>query len=112
MAKTTKRTTKPAARKPKTAARKTAPKVAAPPRTLHTITSYLSVNDAAAAIEWYKKAFNAKEATRQMVGPKVMHAALRIGDSEIYLSDIFPGSDMRDPSRVGASVTMQVRSKD
>lgn len=98
----------------KTAARKAtkpAPKKRAPaaPRTL---TPYLGVNDAAAAITWYKKAFNAKEESR-MPGPgnKVMHAELRIGDSLLYLSDIFPQSDMVDPSRTGPTANMHVTSR-
>lgn len=98
-------------RKTKTPARKSTAKAAAKPAFKpHTVTPYLAVTDAAGAIEWYKKVFGAKETSRQLAGPKIMHAALRIGDSEVYLSDIFPGSDVQDPSRVGASVTIHVWS--
>jgi PhnB protein len=104
--KATTRTTK------KTTARKAAPKKAPAPAASapRTVTPYLAVGDAAGAIEWYKKVFGAKETARQPAGPKIMHAALKIGDSEIFLSDIFPGSDVQDPSRVGASVTIHVYS--
>jgi PhnB protein len=102
--KTTSRTTK------KTAARKAAKAPARPAFKPHTVTPYLAVSDAAGAIDWYKKVFGAKETERQLAGPRIMHAALRIGDSEVYLSDIFPGSDVQDPSRVGASVTIHVWS--
>jgi uncharacterized glyoxalase superfamily protein PhnB len=111
------RTKRPAKKTAKTSARKTAPKrpakaaAAAPPRP-RTLTPYLAVSDAAAAIEWYKKAFGAKEVTRQPAGDKIMHAALRIGDSDLYLADIFPGSDLADPSRVGASVNLHLELKD
>lgn len=82
------------------------------PTTLHTVTPYLAVADAAAAIEWYKKAFGAKETFR---GPtpdgRIMHASLKLGDSEIYLSDVFPGSEMKSPAEAGASVTLHVWSR-
>jgi len=112
-----KKTTKTATRKTtkKTAVRTAKPKVDAmgAPPTLHAITPYLSVSDAAAEIDWIKKVFGAKERTRQMAGPsKIMHAALQIGDAEVFLADIFPGSDMQDPTRVGASVQVTIYHKD
>jgi|HubBroStandDraft_6_1064221.scaffolds.fasta_scaffold00190_5 PhnB protein len=56
-----------------------------------TATAYLTVSDAAAAIEFYKKAFGATEVMR-LIGPgtKIGHAEIRIGNSKIYLSDEFP----------------------
>jgi len=56
-----------------------------------TATAYLTVSDAAAAIEFYKKAFGAIEIMR-LIGPgtKIGHAEIRIGNSKIYLSDEFP----------------------
>ena len=57
----------------------------------HTVTPYLAVEDAAAAIDYYKKAFGAKERVR-MEAPdgKIGHAELEIGDSLVMLSDPFP----------------------
>lgn len=102
-----KKTKKPAARK--TPARKD-PNASPPPA--RTITPYLAVGDAASAINWYKNVFGAKPITVQPApGNKIMHAALRIGDSELFLSDIFPGADLNDPSRVGASTSIHVWSK-
>jgi len=71
-----------------------------------TVTPYLAVGDAAAAIDWYKKAFGAKELTR-MPGPggKIMHAEVMIGDSRVMLSDVFPGSDTGDPQTLGATTS-------
>jgi uncharacterized glyoxalase superfamily protein PhnB len=112
-----KKTSKPA-RKTTTArkiAKKATPKVDAvgAPRTLHAVTPYLSVGNAAAQIDWIKKVFGAKERTRQMAGPdKIMHAALQIGDAEVFLADIFPGSDMQDPSRAGSSVQITIYHKE
>jgi PhnB protein len=58
------------------------------PEGSHTITPYLVVDDAARAIEYYKKAFQATELHR-MHGPgnSVMHASLKIGDAIFYLAD-------------------------
>jgi PhnB protein len=58
----------------------------------HTVTPYLTVKEAAQAIDFYKRAFGAQEVER-MPGPdgkSVMHAELKIGDSIVMLSDEFP----------------------
>jgi PhnB protein len=57
----------------------------------HSLTSYLIVRDAAAAIEFYKTAFGATELFR-MPGPggKIGHAEVRIGDSPLMLADEHP----------------------
>ncbi len=54
----------------------------------HTITPQLTLENAAQAIDWYKKALGATELGRA-VGPdgKIMHAELRIGDSLFMLND-------------------------
>ena len=62
---------------------------------------------------WYKRAFGAKETSRQEAGGgKLMHAELRIGDSTLYLSDIFPGADVKDPKTAGPSVTLHLWHRD
>src|ERR1700683_1626339 len=72
--------------------------------TRQTATAYLTVRDAAAAIEFYKKAFGATEVMR-LVGPgtKIGHAEIRIGNSKIYLSDEFPDFGSVAPQRPGGS---------
>ncbi len=62
------------------------------PAGYHTLTSQLYVDDAAAAIEFYQKAFGAEVIDRapDPSGKKVWHAALRIGDSMLFVNDIFP----------------------
>ena len=81
----------------------------APPTTLHTLTPYLTVHDANAAMDWYKKAFGAKE-TYRMPGPdgRLLHASLKIGDSELYMSDTFPQGDTTDPRQATPTVTLHL----
>ena len=57
----------------------------------HTATPYLIVDDAARAIEFYKKAFGAAEKVRIAApGGRVGHAEIQIGDSPIMLADEHP----------------------
>lgn len=62
------------------------------PEGFHTVTPHLILDNAAAAIDWYKKALGAEEVTRAP-GPdgKIMHAELRIGNSIIMLNDEMGG---------------------
>jgi PhnB protein len=62
--------------------------VKAIPDGYHTISPALTCKDAARAIDYYKKAFNAQEIMR-MPSPdgKISHAELKIGDSIIFLND-------------------------
>jgi PhnB protein len=70
----------------------------------HTLTPFLTVRDAARAIEFYKEAFGAQE-RGVMKGPdgKVMHAELKIGDSIVMLSDEFPEMGVVSPQSIGGS---------
>jgi len=74
------------------------------PAGYHTVTPYLTVNDAARAIDFYKRAFGAQETVR-MQGPpgKIGHAEIKIGDSMIMLADEMPGSGGRSPQSLGGS---------
>jgi PhnB protein len=62
------------------------------PEGYHTVTPQLTLDNAAQAIEWYKKALGAEELARA-VGPdgKIMHAEVRIGDSRIMMNDAMMG---------------------
>ena len=61
------------------------------PEGYHTLTIYLAVDKASEAIEFYKRAFGAKERMRMDApGGKIGHAELQIGDSVVMLSDPFP----------------------
>lgn len=69
-------------------------KVKSIPDGYHTATPYLSMKDAAKAIEFYKQAFGAKEIEKcDSPDGKIMHAVIKIGNSFIMLSDEMPGSD-------------------
>ncbi len=66
--------------------------VKAIPEGLHTLTPSLTVEGAAEAIEFYKRAFGAQERSRALdpTGTKVWHAELRVGDSSFFLNDTAP----------------------
>jgi len=66
------------------------------------VTPQLTLDNAAQAIEWYKKALGADEVSRA-VGPdgKIMHAEIRIGDSPIMLNDAMGGA--KGPKAIGGS---------
>src|SRR5262245_45613016 len=69
------------------------------PEGYHRVTPHLTVRDAAAMIEFYKKAYGAEE-KRRAPGPdgkSILHAELRIGDSIIFLNDEFPEMGARSP---------------
>ena len=58
------------------------------PPEMHSVTPSLVLDNAAKALDWYQKAFGA-EVTFRMDKPngKVMHAAIKIGDSTIMVAD-------------------------
>ena len=66
--------------------------VKAVPEGFHTITPSLSLEGAAEAIEFLKKAFGATEHTRapDPSGKKIWHADLTIGSSHLFVNDVFP----------------------
>ena len=70
----------------------------------HTVSPYLAVEDAAAAIDYYKKAFGATERVR-MEAPdgKIGHAELEIGDSIVMLADPTPQASTKPPHELGGT---------
>src|SRR6185437_8515874 len=69
-----------------------------------TATPYLSVRGAAAAIEFYKKAFGATEVARLMQPDgRVGHAEINIDGARIMLADEFPEIGFRSPESLGGS---------
>jgi PhnB protein len=96
--------------------RAAAPKKKVPPipAGYSAVTPYLSVRGAAQAIEFYKRAFGAKEIMR-MPGPegKLGHAEIRIGDSRVMLSDEYEAMAFLGPqSRGGTTVHIHLYVKD
>jgi PhnB protein len=72
------------------------------PKGYHTITPHLVVDGAAEAIDFYVKAFGAKENSRMpFPSPdgktKLGHAELEIGDSRLFLADEFPDMGVVGP---------------
>ena len=69
---------------------------------------HIVVDNAAEAIEFYKKAFGAEEIMRSVApdGKRLMHAELMIGGRPIYVCDDFPeycAGQSRTPKALGAS---------
>jgi Uncharacterized protein conserved in bacteria len=74
------------------------------PEGYHTAIPYLIMDDATAAIEFYKLAFGATEVTRyDAPGGKIGHAEIRVGDSIIMLADEHPDMGYRSPHAVGGT---------
>jgi PhnB protein len=69
----------------------------------HTVTPYLIVQDAARAIDFYVRAFGAKELMRFGHGDKIGHAEVKIGDSPIMLADEYPDMGALSPQTLGGS---------
>ena len=74
------------------------------PKDYHTLTAGLTVQDAAKAIDFYSRAFGAKEKYR-MPGPdgRVMHAELMIGDSVFMIGEENPKHGVRGPKTIGGT---------
>ena len=80
------------------------------PQGMHSVTPHLVCAGAAQAIEFYKKAFGAVEEAR-LPGPdgKLMHALIRIGDSQIMLADEMPEWGALGPKALkGSPVTIHL----
>lgn len=79
------------------------------PEGYHSVTPYLTVNNASAAIDFYSNAFSARERMR-VNGPdgKVGHAEIEIGDSVVMLADEYPEMGSRGPQGDSTPVTIQM----
>ena len=90
-----------------------APAAKAVPTGYHTITPQLTLDNAAQAIDWYKKALGAEELSRS-VGPdgKIMHAEIKIGDSRVMLNDVMMGKGPQAYGGSPASFWLYVENSD
>lgn len=78
--------------------------VKAIPAGYHSVTPYLIIKGATAAIEYYKKAFGAIELFRfPAPGGKIGHAEIKVGDSPIMLADEFPEMGHKSPKSLGGT---------
>jgi len=73
------------------------------PEGYHSLTPYLICDGAAAAIEYYKKAFGAIELFRMDHQGKIGHAEMKIGDSPFMLADEYPEMGYRSPKALGGT---------
>ena len=117
MAKKAKRPSKPARKpsRPRSTAKKAASskmkmkmkmrkKVSPIPQGFHTVTPHLVCRNAAGAIDFYKKAFGARELSRMpMPGGGLAHAEIQLGDSRLMLADEMPEMDATSPETIGGS---------
>ena len=75
----------------------------------HTVTSYLMVDDAARALDFYRDAFGAQELFRLPMGDKIGHAEIMIGDTHLMLADEFPDMGALGPnSRGGPTASFMI----
>lgn len=75
-----------------------------PPEGFHSLTAYLAVRDALAAIDFYQRAFGAELQMRlTLPDGGVAHAELRIGDSVLMLAEENPDWGTRGPATLGGS---------
>src|SRR5262245_659475 len=88
-------------------------KVAPIPKSYKILTPYLAVQGGVQALDWYKKAFDAKERMR-MPGPdgKIGHAELQFGDCVLMLADEFPGMNTSPATLKGTTVSILLYVKD
>ena len=88
--------------------------VKAIPDGYYSLTPYLIVKGAAAALDFYKKAFKAEETVR-MPGPggRIMHAEVKIGNAVVMLADENPERQHLSPQTIGgAGVSMMLYTDD
>jgi PhnB protein len=69
------------------------------------VAPYLTIRNAAGAIDFYKRAFGAEEVARHMTedGKRVMHAALTVNGGSVLLSDDMDDDQFPSPARLGGT---------
>ena len=83
-----------------------------------TVTPYLTMSDAAAAIDFYKKAFDAEELSRHLApdGKRLMHVHMRLLGSDLMFSDYFSDKMAGTPPTPevlgGSPVTLHLQVED
>ena len=70
-----------------------------------TVTPYLIIDGASAAIDWYREALGAEEVSRMTGGAgRIAHAEIRIGGSAIFIGDEHVHyEDIHGPLRIGGT---------
>lgn len=88
--------------------------VKAIPDGYHSVTAYMTCENCSAAIEFYKRAFGAKELMRlEAPGGLIGHAEIMIGDSPVMLADPVAEAGNKSPQMLGGSpVSMMIYVED
>ncbi|WFP49201.1 VOC family protein [Methylomonas sp. EFPC3] len=74
------------------------------PEGYQSVTPYLTVDDAAAALAFYQQAFGAVEIMRLLMpGDKIGHAEFTIGVSHFMISDEYPNAGSASPHKLGGT---------
>jgi PhnB protein len=85
--------------------------VQAIPAGYHSVTPYLIVRGAAKALDFYARAFGAKEKFRLPMGDIIGHAEIVIGDSHVMLADVM--DEHKDPRKLGGTpVSLMIYTSD
>jgi PhnB protein len=72
-----------------------------------TLTAHIVVPDAAAASDWYAKAFGAHEQSRiPLPGGEVMTVELRFGESVLHVASEFTDMGILSPLSIGGTATV------
>lgn len=84
------------------------------PEGYHSVTPYLIIDGATEALEFYKKAFGARETLRlDAPGGKIGHAEIMIGDFHIMLADEMGDMGFKGPKAYGGTpVSLMVYVED
>ena len=84
------------------------------PEGYHTLTPQIVFKDCKKAIEFYKKAFDAKEMSLLLLpgGERVMHAAIQVGNSIIMMSDENPSCNKSFETIGGSPVSFYIYVED
>jgi PhnB protein len=71
------------------------------------VAAHLVVDDAAAASDWYARAFGARERSRiPLPGGTVMTVELELGDSVVHVASAFPDAGILSPLQIGGTATV------
>lgn len=85
--------------------------VKATPAGYHSVTPYLCIRGAAKALDFYARAFGAKEKFRLPMGERIGHAEILIGDSHVMLADEM--DDHKSPQSYGGTpVSLMIYTDD
>jgi PhnB protein len=75
------------------------------PEGYRSVNAYLIVDDAAKALDFYARAFGAQELYRLPMAGRIGHAEIRIGDTQLMLSDEWPEMDALGPNKRGGATS-------